>query len=328
MQNLDTNAVQEQLRRRQRVARMKSMIVGVLSGWVLLSMILIVILFVLLIHTKEKLDQVVINELAVMDELERLQQSQIDTTEAVEESMIPLYSQLENYEPAIPAASGISEEENIADESDIHKVYLTFEDGPSDNTEAILDVLKDKGVKATFFVTGKEDEASQALYKRIVEEGHTLGMHSYSNKYSELYYSEDNFKQDLAKLRGYLLGVTGTEPIYYRFPGGSNNQITNVPMENLIHYLNQEGLIYYDWNITSGDTTASAYTKDEIVANVTGDVVKYKTAVVLLHDAEGLGITAEGLEALIDALLEMDAEILPIDEDTSVIQYVKADDVQ
>ena len=328
MQNLDTNAVQEQLRRRQRVARLKSMIIGVLSGWVLLSMILIIVLFVLLIHTREKLDQIVMNELSVMDEIDRLQQSQADTTETIGESMVPLYSQSEHYEPAIPVASGISDDENKAGVSDVHKVYLTFEDGPSDTTEELLDVLKAKNVKATFFVVGKEDAKSQEIYRRIVEEGHTLGMHSYSNKYSELYHSEENFKQDLAKLRGYLLGVTGIEAVYYRFPGGSSNQITNVPMENLIHYLNQNGMVYFDWNITSGDTTASAYTSDEIVANVMSDVVKYKTSVVLLHDAEDLGISPEGLEKLIDALVESGAEILPIDKDTSVIQYIKADDVK
>ena len=225
-------------------------------------------------------------------------------------------------------ASGISEEENLAEEGDIHKVYLTFEDGPSENTAAILDVLKEKGVQATFFVTGQDGEVAHELYKRIVEEGHTLGMHSYSNKYSMLYQSEDNFKEDITKLGAYLLGITGVEPVYYRFPGGSSNQITNVPMENFIHYLNQEGLVYYDWNVSAGDATASAYTTDEIVANVLTDVVKYKTSVVLLHDADDTAITPEALEALIDALVEMEAKILPIDEDTSVIQSVKADTVE
>lgn len=324
MQNIDTNAVQEQLKRRQRVARMKSMIVGVLSGWVLLSMILIVILFIMLIQTKEKLDNVVINEVAFMNELDKLQQTQAAILEDAVTTESLLYSDAADYVPATPVASGISEEENVAGEADVHKVYLTFEDGPSERTVEILDVLKAKNVKATFFVTGKEDAKSQEIYKRIVEEGHTLGMHSYSNKYSELYYSEDNFKQDLSKLQGYLMGVTGTESVYYRFPGGSSNQITNVPMANLIHYLNQEGIVYFDWNVSSGDATASAYSSDEIVANVTSDVVKYKTSVVLLHDAEEVGITAETLSALIDALVEMNAEILPIDNETSVIQSVNA----
>lgn len=328
MQNIDTNAVQEQLKRRQRIAKMKSMIVGILSGWVLLSMILIVVLFIMLVQTKEKLDRVVMNEVAFMKELDELQQEK----EAMQGEMVIegniLYSEAADYVPAKPVASGILDEANLAEATDVHKVYLTFEDGPSDRTIEILDVLKAKNVKATFFVVGKEDARSQEIYKRIVAEGHTLGMHSYSNKYSELYFSEDNFKQDLSKLRGYLLGITGTESIYYRFPGGSSNQITNVPMENLIHYLNQQGIVYYDWNVSAGDATASAYTADEIVANVTEDVVKYKTSVVSLHDSDTVGIDKKALEQLIDTLLSMNVEILPIDEETSVIQSVKAADIE
>ena len=99
-------------------------------------------------------------------------------------------------------------------------------------------------------------------------------------------------------------------------------------MEKLIHYLNHEGLIYYDWNIASGDLATNAYTVYEIVANITGDVVKYKTSVVQLHDGADATITAEVVEKLIDALLEMNVEILPIDKDTSVIQSVKANAIE
>ena len=328
MQEKDTEAVNDQRRRHNRVSKMKSSIVGFLSCWVVLSMILIICLFVLLFHTRSEMNELkaqVENGLAVGTGTLAVFDSEM--TE-VAGSEVPLYSELEGYEPATPVASGISDEENRAEASDVHKVYLTFEDGPSENTAEILDVLKEKGVQATFFVTGQEGEAAHELYKRIVEEGHTLGMHSYSNKYSTLYHSEDNFKEDITKLRAYLLGITGVEPVYYRFPGGSSNQITNVPMENFIHYLNQEGLVYYDWNVASGDSTVNAYSADEIVANVTNDVVKYKTSVVLFHDAQDAAVSPEALEAVIDALLAMDAEILPITEETSVIQSVKADTVE
>jgi len=328
MQEKDTEAVNDQRRRHNRVSKMKNSIVTLLTGWVVLSMILIVCLFVLLFHTRSQ-----VNEL--MAQIENgfsvdISELYVENSEMsdVQSSQVPLYSEQDGYEPVTPVASGISEGENLAESTDVHKVYLTFEDGPSEHTAEILDVLKDKGVSATFFVTGQEGEVAHALYKRIVEEGHTLGMHSYSNKYSTIYHSEDNFKEDVTKLRAYLLGITGVEPVYYRFPGGSSNQITNVPMENFIHYLNKEGLVYYDWNVSSGDTTMNAYTTDEIVANVIDDVVKYKTSVVLFHDAKDAAITAEALEAVIDALLAMDAEILPITEDTSVIQSVKADTVE
>ena len=226
-----------------------------------------------------------------------------------------------------PPATGISEEDNLASEGDVHKVYLTFEDGPSENTGAILDILAQYNVQATFFVVGKEDEDSQELYKRIVEEGHTLGMHSYSNKYSQIYQSKDAFEEDFNRLRDELYQVTGVESIYYRFPGGSSNQISNVPMSDFIHYLNEQGVIYYDWNISAGDAASNAYSAEEIVANVVDDVVKYKTSVVLLHDASDKSTTVEALVPMIEALNEMGAEILPIDEDTSVIQYVKADSI-
>ena len=208
------------------------------------------------------------------------------------------------------SASGIDETDNLAQDGDVHKVYLTFDDGPSENTDAILDVLSEYDVKATFFVVGKEDEASVAIYQRIVDEGHTLGMHSYSNKYSLIYQSEDAFEADFR---------------YYRFPGGSSNQISNVPMSSLIRFLNSEDVVYYDWNVSAGDAANAAYTPEELVENVVSDVSKYKTSVVLLHDSEDKSTTVEAVEPLIEALQDMDAEILPIDEDTQVIQYVKAD---
>ena len=93
------------------------------------------------------------------------------------------------------------------------------------------------------------------------------------------------------------------------------------------YYLNEQGVIYYDWNVSAGDAASNAYSSEEIVANVMDDVVKYKTSVVLLHDASDKSATVEALAPLIEALNEMGAEILPIDQDTSVIQYVKADSI-
>ena len=83
----------------------------------------------------------------------------------------------------------------------IHKVYLTFDDGPSIYTDEILDILDRYHVKATFFVVGKDGSEAEAALQRIVEDGHTLGMHSYSHKYKELYESLDSFTEDFARIR-------------------------------------------------------------------------------------------------------------------------------
>lgn len=326
MQDHDAEVINNQRKRRKRIGRIRNGIIFTIAGWIIISMILIAVLFVQVIKIQHKLDQIV-----TVSTVEQTQQENAQKPESAGESVYTDVTEAtetkSDYDPVTPPATGISEEDNLASESDVHKVYLTFEDGPSENTEAILDVLAQYNVKATFFVVGKEDEDSQELYKRIVEEGHTLGMHSYSNKYSQIYQSKDAFEEDFNRLRDELYQVTGVESIYYRFPGGSSNQISNVPMSDFIHYLNEQGVIYYDWNISAGDAASNAYSAEEIVANVVDDVVKYKTSVVLLHDASDKSTTVEALAPMIEALNEMGAEILPIDEDTSVIQYVKADSI-
>lgn len=322
MQDKDADIVNNQRRRRKRVGRIKNAIVMIIAGWILISMILIITLFIKLSmveHKLEKFEKSSTETVVNNDNQQSAADSEVESeavSEGTEEEMnVP------------PVASGIDDVNNLAAEGDVHKVYLTFEDGPSENTGAILDILAQYDVKATFFVVGKEDEESLALYKRIVEEGHTLGMHSYSNKYSVIYQSKEGFEEDFQRIQTLLKETTGVESMYYRFPGGSSNQISNVPMKSFIQYLNKEGVVYYDWNVSSGDAS-NAYSSDEIVANVTADVVKYKTSVVLLHDTAEKGATVEALGTLIEKLNEMGAQILPIDEDTSVIQYVKADSIE
>ncbi len=314
MEDKDAELLRNQRRRRKRIGRIKSAVMMTIYGWIILSVVLILLLFVRTTSLERKFDLLIENRAAGTEVPE-------DTGETSEGTRMPA----ETY--AAAPASGIADADNLAVEGDIHKIYLTFDGGPSENTGEILDILAAHDVKATFFVVGKEDEESQEIYRRIVAEGHTLGMRSYSNKYSVIYQSEEAFASDYRKLRDYLYQVTGTESLYYRFPGGSSNQISNVPMRELIGFLNERGIIYYDWNVSAGDAASTAYTSDEIVANVTGDVVKYKTSVVLLQDAVDKSATVEALGSLIEALRGMDAEILPIDEDTQAIQYVKADGI-
>ena len=221
-----------------------------------------------------------------------------------------------------------SDSENLAEENDQLKVYLTFDDGPSDNTAAILDTLAKYNVKATFFVVGKTDDQSKEMYQRIVNEGHTLGMHSYSHKYSVVYDSLDAFETDFNQLQSYLYDITGQECRLYRFPGGSSNQVSNTDMSEFIRFLNEEGVTYFDWNVSSGDATSQAYTADELLNNVLTDVPKYKTSVVLMHDSNTKSTTVEALGPMIEALQGMGAQILPIDENTTLVQHIKADSVE
>ncbi len=205
----------------------------------------------------------------------------------------------------------------------IRRVYLTFDDGPSIYTDDILDILAEYDVKATFFVVGKTDETSLAAYKRIVEEGHTLGMHSYSHKYNEIYASEEAFAEDFQKLRSFLEETTGVSPVFYRFPGGSSNTVSSKDMSVFARYLKEQGVTYFDWNISSGDATGGGLSASSIRRNAVNGVANKNTAVILLHDAADKYSTVRALPDIIQDLQAMeDTEILPITEDTVPIQHV------
>lgn len=205
--------------------------------------------------------------------------------------------------------------------------YLTFDDGPSENTAQILDILKSYDVKATFFVTGNESEEAKELYKRIVDEGHTLGMHSYSHQYSEIYNSVESFANDEKKLRDLLYESTGVIPNLYRFPGGSSNLVSNIEMTEFIKYLNSQNITYFDWNVASGDATSQNVDVDTLVNNVLNDVSKYETSVILMHDATEKITSVEALSRIIESLQELGIEMRPLDQNVRHIQYIEAETV-
>ena len=202
------------------------------------------------------------------------------------------------------------------------KVLLTFDDGPSTNTDAILDVLAEYDVKATFFVSGKKSYTEQ--YRHIVEQGHTIGMHSYQHKYDVIYQDLPTFADDFYAIRDYIKEITGVDCKYYRFPGGSSNQVSQIDMRQCIAFLEEEGVDYVDWNISSEDA-AGARTAEEVVENVMGQIEnsKAETMVVLMHDLGSKTATVEALPVIIETMQSMDGYVLvPMDEDVNLVQHV------
>lgn len=312
----DDNNLTAQLERRKRINRMKKGILTFLFCWILIVSVLLVFLLIRVLQLQHQVSILASNQIEI---------SELPVYDAPEEEQVAFSTEAEAQEATSASSPTVEiaalDESNLAEPGDIPKVYLTFDDGPSGNTEKILDILDQYGVKATFFVVGREDEASQEAYQRIVDEGHTLGMHSYSHQYSTIYNSLDDFKADFLYLRDYLEELTGAKSEFYRFPGSSSNQVSNTDMGEFIAYLNEQDVTYFDWNVSSGDATTQAYTKEAIVDNVLDDVVKYKTSVVLLHDSDAKETTVEALPLLIERLQAIGAEILPIDENTVPIQY-------
>lgn len=133
-------------------------------------------------------------------------------------------------------------------------IYLTFDDGPSSYTNTLLDILKKYNVKATFFVTSN---GSDDTIKRSFQEGHSIGIHSYSHKYNEIYKSEEAFFKDVDKVNERIKRITGEYSRILRFAGGSSNTVSRFNkgiMTRLSKEVELKGYKYFDWNVSSSDT--------------------------------------------------------------------------
>ena len=305
--------------RRRRVRLLKKLIIIVPLSMILILFVLCMILGIRLYFVTKELRDL---------------RSQIETTAVIEQSdtledTIDSDTLVSSVATAAEEAEGAEEAvvNAMAEEEDgVRKVYLTFDDGPSSNTDRILDILAEYDVKATFFVVGKEEEKYRPLYNRIVQEGHTLGMHSYSHKYNEIYQSVDSYAEDLCKLQEFLYDMTGVRCRYCRFPGGSSNSVSNVDMHDLIAYLDERNMVYFDWNVSSGDAASGYISPEEIVANCTGNLESFDEAIILMHDASNKNSTVEALPKLIETIQAMeDTKIVPISDDTEPIHHISND---
>lgn len=308
----------EKDRRRRRVNRLKKLILGSILCMIVIPVFCAVFLGVRVVSLKHQVEE-------LTDRLRVYETGQVQ--DGTETNIIT--ETAENPDSADGAATADSD--HIAQQplreneetDDMISVYLTFDDGPSAETDRILDILKEYNVKATFFVIGKTDENSVKAYQRIVEEGHTLGMHSYSHQYAQVYASQEAFEDDLTSLQDYLFSITGMESIFYRFPGGSSNKVSKIPMSDLIQCLKERNITYFDWNVSSGDASGTQLSSQTIINNVMNGINgAHKNYVVLFHDSAAKKTTVDALPEIIEQILAMEhTQILPITGDTEPVQH-------
>lgn len=184
-------------------------------------------------------------------------------------------------------------------------VYLTFDDGPSDRTSDILEILDRYGIKATFFVCGGEDEKSQQLMKDIVNAGHTIGVHSVSHDYEKIYSSVESYLDDFYETYMCVYNATGVKPQIFRFPGGSINNYNRFTYMQIIAEMTRRGFVYYDWNV-SGEDAVHGANWTSIYNNIMSGIQSNTAdrAIVLLHDSQSKENTVYVLEDVIDRLLD------------------------
>ena len=194
---------------------------------------------------------------------------------------------------------------NIYNGEEGKRVFLTFDDGPTQEvTPHILDILDKYNIKATFFVLGNRVEMNPNLLKREYESGHYIANHGYSHKYSKIYKSAASVLSEYNKTEKVIQEALGN-PNYssnlFRFPGGSHGGPYEKIKKKARAKLSENGIAYLDWSALTYDAEG-ADTKKEILANLKKTINGWDNVVILMHDAADKQITYETLEDVIKYL--------------------------
>ena len=204
------------------------------------------------------------------------------------------FSQISRHSFAESAARPASEISRCAADEAVKEIFLTFDDGPTDSvTPKVLDILAEEKVKATFFVTGRQIKGREKIIERIANEGHILGIHTFTHEYAKIYASSSSLLRDIEKCRH---EITRVLPDYrgklYRFPGGSFMH------PEYREAVGRAGYRYYDWNAMTGDAEG-AYTSKQLLENAIRSSKGKSRVVLLMHDGITKSKTAEALPAAI-----------------------------
>ncbi len=193
--------------------------------------------------------------------------------------------------------------------------YLTFDDGPTENTLKILEILEKYNVKATFFVIDTPQTKIQYV-QQVHAAGHTIGLHSASHNYSHIYQNENAYFADLQQISNTVKSLTGIESKVIRFPGGSSNTVSRKYSPGIMTHLaatvTTNGYTYFDWNISSGDADATTVSATRIVQNVLNASKDVSSACILMHDSLSKTTTVEALPQIIEGLQSQGFTFAPL----------------
>ncbi len=200
--------------------------------------------------------------------------------------------------------------------------YLTFDDGPSDNTLKILDILEKYKIKATFFVMGT---GKLSYVKKIHDAGHTVALHTYSHDYSKIYRSQKAYFEDLEKIGAAVKKYTGEDSKVIRFPGGSSNTVSRSYCNGIMTALATEtanrGYVYFDWNVDSTDASGNNVSVSKLVNNIKTYGGKKKQDVVLMHDTAAKDTTVQALPQIIEFYIEKGYTFAPLTVQTPQVTH-------
>ena len=187
----------------------------------------------------------------------------------------------------------------LADRISDKTAFLTFDDGPSENTEEVLDILDKNHIKASFFLIGNQIAGREETVKREIEEEHSVGMHTFCHDANVIYQNASTYLVDLEQVEALLKEQYHYETNIYRFPYGSKNQYVRGFRQDIVDAMEQKGFHYVDWNV-SGEDSIGRPSSSTIVENVKKDSAGKDTVVILLHDSAINSETVRALPEIID----------------------------
>lgn len=198
-------------------------------------------------------------------------------------------------------------------------VYLTFDDGPSDNTYSILSYLEQYNIKATFFVVPNRSDGCYAKLKAIADAGHSIGIHSASHVYKDIYASVEAFLDDFHEAWDIVYDATGIKTEIFRFPGGSVNDFNTETRDYIIQEMNRRGFRYFDWNVDSNDAGGATWT--EMYNSIPSDIANNYRSVVLMHDSNSTPNTVLVLGDVLHVLVNDGYKFDKINNNTRPVQF-------
>lgn len=232
------------------------------------------------------------------EEKRRLEEAKLEEKRRLEEKRLEEEKKLEE---AKRQEEKKAQEKEQLEKRDLKVAYLTFDDGPSKTvTPKILDILAEYDIKATFFVIGKMVDVNPDILKRIYEEGHSIGNHSYSHNYSKVYKDMDSFLGELISADNAIKRVLGEdfETKLLRFPGGSHAEYK----KKFVKKAEELGYKIYDWNALNGDAEGQLLSKDKLIQRLKSTIKGQKKLIILMHDTDAKTTTVDALPEIIDYL--------------------------
>jgi len=204
-------------------------------------------------------------------------------------------------------------------------IYLTFDDGPSANTDIVLDELDKYGVKATFFVYpgSKNLDSVKSRLLEIANRGHAIAIHTWCHDYKAIYQSVDTFLADMDKVARLIYETTGIRPCAYRFPGGSNNGRAKNVNRAILDEMERRGFVCFDWNSSTQDAENKPFTASQLADNAIKSYGNKQRVIVLAHDGGGQKKTPYAVGKMVQEATNRGFKFAVLDNSCREMLFVK-----